>query len=226
MYEAACYAHLTGLPSWAPTWAGERVSESLGWKTSAEGVKTFRATGSARRTINISADGRLLHARSIYLDSIEAITEPCVGDPTSFDSVSGRFKYISYLWDFQHSSCALVKEYSNTVRYPLGGGLANAFWRTIICDMTKDVAGNLTGSAPSGVASSFLAYGDVENFTANTHFTDLGAARRDNPEAPVKLIADTQPFFTAFGPMAKDRRFFVTVDGYIGLVSQRAAKGD
>lgn len=159
LYEAACYAHLTGLPSWAPTWAGERVSESLGWKTSAEGVKTFRATGSARRTINISADGRLLHARSIYLDSIEAITKPCVGDPTSFDSVSGRFKNINYLWDFQHSSCALVKEYSNTVRYPLGGGLANAFWRTIIYDMTKDVAGNLTGPALSGVASSFLAYG-------------------------------------------------------------------
>lgn len=226
LYEAACYAHLTGLPSWAPNWAGERVSESLGWTTGAEGVKTFRATGPTRRTINISADGRLLHVRGIYLDSIEAITEPFVGEPTSFDSVLGRFNSLNRLWDFQHASRALVQEYSNTVRYPPGEGVANAFWRTLICDMTKDVAGNLTRPAPSNVASSFLACGDLEKFMASTHFTELGAARRDNPETLAKLFADTQPFFSAFEPMAQDRRFCVTVDGYMGLVPKTAAKGD
>lgn len=226
LYEAACYTHLTGLPSWAPNWAGERVSESLGWTTSAEGVKTFRATGSARRTLNISADGRLLHVRGIYLDSIEAITEPFVRDATSFDSVSGRFNSLNCLWDFQHSCRALVKEYSNTVRYPPGEGVANAFWRTLICDMTKDVAGNLTRPAPFSVASSFLACGDLEKFTANTHSTDLGAAWRDNPGALEKLFADTQPFLTAFEPMAQDRRFCVTADGYMGLVPKGATKGD
>ena len=46
LYEASCHKYLVGLPSWAPNWA-ERFSENLGWTTSAEGVKTFRATASA-----------------------------------------------------------------------------------------------------------------------------------------------------------------------------------
>ena len=76
LYEAACYPPLEGLPSWAPNWAGNRTLESMGWITGAEGVKTFRATGLARSTLRLSADGRSLHVRGIYLDSIEAITEP------------------------------------------------------------------------------------------------------------------------------------------------------
>ena len=89
--------------------------------------------------------------------------------------------------------------------------------------MTKDVAGNLTRPAPSSVASSFLACAQLEDFTANTHLT---VAMRDNPEAVANLFQETQPFLTAFEPVAKDRRFCVTKNGCMGLVPKRAAEGD
>ena len=100
LYEAGCYSHLTGLPSWAPNWAGDRISESFGWMTSAEGVKTFRATGSARSTININDDGRLLNVRGIFVDIIELIIELLEEDSAALDIVLGCVNSFNFLWDF------------------------------------------------------------------------------------------------------------------------------
>ena len=222
LYEASCHRHLVGLPSWAPNWA-ERVSESIGWTTSAEGVKTFRATDSARRTINMSADGRLLYVRGIHLDIIGAITEPLEEDPASSASLSGRFHALNRLWDFQHASRRLAYKYQDTFRYPPGEALANAFWRTLIFDMTKDLAGNLKRPAPSSFASSFLACAQLKHYTANT---DLNVAMRDDPNTITSLLSESQPFLRALEFTANNGRFCVTRDGHIGVVPKRAAKGD
>ena len=223
LYEAACYPHLEGLPSWAPNWAGDRTAESMGWTTSAEGVKTFRATGSARTTIKISADGRLLHVRGIILDNIQATTEPMEENPAALDFASGRSNSLNCLWDFEHASRVLVYKYKDTLRYPPGEGLTNAFWRTLIRDMTRDVAGNLTRPAPSSFASSFLACAELQDFMTNA---DTEAAMHDDPEAVEKIVAGSQPFIEACEPVVKGTRFCVTQDGYMGLVPTRAAKGD
>lgn len=221
LYEAACYTNLNGLPSWAPNWAGDRVSESLGWTTSAEGVSTFRATDSARSTINISADGRLLHIRGIYLDSIEAITEPLKEDPAALTELGvGRFKRF---WDFLRASCALVDMCRNTLRYPPGQKSDNALWRTLICDMTKDVTGNLKRPAPPSFASSYSACLRLQDFMTNP---DTETAMRNNFKAVERIARESQAFVGAFEPAVKGRRFCVTQDGYMGLVPARATKGD
>ena len=209
LYEASCHKTLVGLPSWAPNWA-ERVSESLGWTTSAEGVKTFRATDSARRTINISADSRLLHVHGIHLDIIEAIIEPLEEDPAASASLLGRLNTLNHLWDFQHASVTLAHKYQDTLRYPPGEGHVTALWRTLIFDMTNDLAGNLKRPAPSSFASSFLAFAQLKHSTVNT---DLH-------------VREIQPFMTALEHTANFGRFCVTRDGYMGLVPKRAAKGD
>ena len=223
LYEAACYPHLDGLPSWAPNWAGDRTSESMGWITGAEGVKTFRATGSARSTINISADGRLLHVRGIILDSIQATTEPMEENPAALDFASGRSNSLNCLWDFEHASRVLVYKHKDTLRYPPGEGLTNAFWRTLVRDITRDSAGNLTRPAPSSFASSFLVCAELQDFMNNA---DTEAAMCDDPEAVEKIITGSQPFIEACEPGVKGTRFCVTQDGYMGLVPTRAAKGD
>ena len=105
LYEAAYCVHLLGLPSWVPNWGAGRALESLGWTTSAQGVNIFRATGSARSTVKVSAaDSRVLHVRGIRLDRTEAITEPSENRGTS-DIVSER---LMYLWSFERASRALV----------------------------------------------------------------------------------------------------------------------
>ena len=223
LYEASCYPHLEGLPSWAPNWAGDRTSESMGWITGAEGLKTFRATGSARSTISISAHGRLLHVRGIILDNIQAITEPMEKPPAALDFVSGRSNSLNCLWDFEHASRVLVYQHKDTLRYPPGEGLTNAFWRTLIRDMTRDVAGNLTRPAPSSLASSFLACAELQDFMTNAN---TEAAIRDDPEAVTKIVTGSQSFIKACEPGVKGTRFCVTQDGYMGLVPTRAAKGD
>ena len=220
LYEASCYSYLNGLPSWAPNWAGDRVSESLGWTTSAQGVKTFRATGSARSTIKISADGRLLHVRGIYVDSIEAITDPPQEVPHTLDFISARFQY---LWNFEWASQALVHKHKKTLRYSPGEGLTNALWRTLICDITKDVTGNLTRPAPSSLATSFLACLELQNIMTNG---DTEAAWRNNRDAVERVVRESQPFIEAFEPLVKGMRFCVTRDGYTGMVPARARSGD
>ena len=214
LYEASCHKYLVGFPSWAPNWT-ERVSENLGWTTSAEGVKTFRATDSARRTINISADGRLLHVRGIHLDIIEALTEPLEEDPASSASLLSRLNKITRLWDFQHASVTLAHKYEDTLRYPPGEGQVNALWRTLIFDMTNDLAGNLKRPAPSSFANSFLAFAQLKN-----------VAIRDDPNPAERRVREIQPFMTALDHTANFGRFCVTRDGYMGVVPKRAAKGD
>ncbi|MCJ1458322.1 hypothetical protein MMC28_008693 [Mycoblastus sanguinarius] len=220
LYEAACYTYLPGLPSWAPNWAGDRALESLGSTTGAEVVTTFRATGSASNTIQISADSRLLHVRGIYLDSIEAINEPLEEDTEGLGLLSGCFKYLR---DFIRASRALVHRYENTLRYPPGQGLENSLWRTLICDMTRDVAGNLARPAPSSFASSYHACLWLLDFATNA---DPEGAMADNYEAIERIVRQSQPFITACEPSSKGRRFCVTRDGYMGLVPARASKGD
>lgn len=223
LYEASCYPHLEGLPSWAPNWAGDRISESMGPVTSAEGVKTFRASGSARSTINISADGRFLHVRGIIVDSIQATTGPMEENPAALDPVLGRSNSLNRLWHFEHASRDLMYKYRDTLRYPPGEGLTNALWRTLIRDMISDVNRNLTRPAPSSIASSFLACTKLQGLMTGT---DIAAAMRDGFEVVEKIVTDSEPFIQACEPVVQGARFCVTRDGYMGLVPTRAAKGD
>ena len=114
-------------------------------------------------------------------------------------------------------------KYKDTLRYPPGEGMTNAFWRTLIRDTVRDVAGNLTRPAPSSFANSFLACAELQEFMINA---DTEAAMRDDPEAVKDTITDSQPFIEACEPGVKGRRFCVTRDGYMGLVPTRAEKGD
>ena len=184
-------------------------------------MNTFRATGTARSTISISADGRVLRVRGIYVDSIEAITKPLKeGDPAALDFASGRG---NYLCDFERTSRGLVYKYKSILRYPPSEGLTNGLWRTLICDMTKDIAGDLTRLAPSSFAGSYLAYLQLQDLMTST---DTEAAMRDDLEAVEKIVREAQAFIGAFEPDIKGRRFCVTQEGYTGLVPTSAAKGD
>ena len=165
----------------------------------------------------------MLHVRGIHLDIIEALTEPLEEDPAASASSLGRFNTLNRLWDFQHASVTLAHKYEDTLRYPPGQGQANALWRTLIFDMTNDLAGNLKRPAPSSFASSFLAFAQFKHFTATT---DLNAATRDDHKRAETRVREMQPFMKALEITANMGRFCVTGDGYMGVVPKRAAKGD
>ena len=156
LYEASCYPHLEGLPSWAPNWDGNRDLESTGWTTAAKGEKSFRASASAKSMVNISADSRLLRIRGVRLDSIYATTEPVRQDlNTSAATLNlGRFKC---LWEFEDANFSLAQEHRDILRYPPDKGLRTALWRTLVCNRTQDVAGNFVRPAPALMEKSYLA---------------------------------------------------------------------
>ena len=146
--------------------------------------------------------------------------EPLKEDRAALDNTLSRF---IDLWDFERASRALVHRYENTLRYPRGQGLINALWRTLICDMNRDVAGDLTRPAPSSFADSYSACLRLQDLMTNA---DIDAATRDDFNAVDKMSRVSQPFVGAFEPAARGRRFCVTQDGYMGLVPTRAAMGD
>ena len=148
------------------------------------------------------------------------MAEPLKRDRAALNNISLR---LMYLWDFERASRALVHIYENTLCYSRGQGLINAFWRTLICDMDKDVAGNLIRPAPSSFADSYSACLRLQDLMTNA---DSDAAMRDDFNAVEKMSRVSQPFVGAFEPAARGRRFCVTQDGYMGLVPTRAAKGD
>ena len=71
-------------PSWAPNWAGDRKSESIGlaeghgWANTEK--QMYRAGGSTSSHITIDPDRRRLHIRGIRICAIEAVSEPFVPD--------------------------------------------------------------------------------------------------------------------------------------------------
>ena len=211
LYEAACYSYLKGLPSWAPNWAGDRPLETLGRTYKSGDEPTFRAAGSAKCRISISPDTRLLYVRAIHVDTIKVVTEPL----KFYDNTSLDMKRFNSLWAFEQASRALVQNNAHNIRYSTADRIENALWRTLVCDVTKNAAGDLTRPAPSSFANSYLAFLRLQDLVTDP-----------NTSIIERTMRESQPFMRAFEPSARGRRFCVTLDGFVGLVPARAQKGD
>ena len=209
LHEAACCPFLEGLPTWAPNWAGERVLRSL-TRCNDNPRSSFAATSPARKQIKVSLDERILHVRSICVDRIEAMTEPLTGDGTSSEPFLARHMDV---WQFCKNSETLLLDHAPDLRYGSAEHIAEAHWRTLVCDMKRDTStqGYLTRPAPSSFGDLYHAF-----------------MRIFEPASEGKSSArpKTFPFFTAVELLAGGKRFCVTKDGYVGLIPLRARRGD
>ena len=105
---------------------------------------------------------------------------------------------------------------SSTALYPTGETLYEAFWRTMLCNMTEGLT-----KPPAEYGTFFESYNKFEAaYCANGHRNSHDMLRER------RWVQQTEIFSMARHRFAPGRRFCITGAGYMGWVTQRVQNGD
>ena len=217
---SACQSYgsnITGLPSWAPdwtidarfrpmrpisSWAGDDGSEM---ERSSENM--FNASGSLSARIHISADLRTMNAQGLLVGQISVLGTHIENDGDNIETpatLQRMFSLFKTWWP--------VAKSHTPDSAPGGERRLDAFWRTIVTDMNH-FCQKATQGEEGAQYRRWMASWDP------TAFEPGDLADGDGVQTMVDFVA-------SFQQATRNRRFFVTEAGHMGLGPRLTEPGD
>lgn len=211
---SACQSYgsdVTGLPSWAPDWIIEArfrpIRPLCSW-TGDDRSDAFNASGSLPARVDISADLRTMTAQGLPVGKIAVLGTHIENDGDTTETPVTPERMFTLFQDWW----PLAKTHTPASTTD-GERRADAFWRTIITDMNT-FAKKATRSVEGAQFRLWMASSSSASFEPE----DLVLEN----EAPQSITA----FIATFQQATRNRRFFITEEGRMGLGPRLIEPGD
>jgi hypothetical protein len=199
------------LPSWVPEWHTHPQDEPTSLGTIYKQFQ-FKAAGDTVPNITSSND-KVLNIDGVIIDTVRSISST-VRFEILLPSPRGKEKEMkahisSWLEEVEHLIAALHhdRNHTSTLRYPWKNcSWAEALWRTLV----------LNAPAPAELEDCYHLWRQVMTPEA----PGSGVTNFDSPKQKINI------FDSIFTTTTKNRKFFTTDRGYIGLTSRGTLPGD
>lgn len=211
---SACQSYgsgVSGLPSWAPDWSIEarfRPMRPLCSWTGDDQSGVFNASRSLPARVDIAADLRTMRVQGLPIGKVAVLGTHIENDGDTTETPVTLKRMFTLFQDWW----PLAKTHTPALTAD-GERRADAFWRTIITDMNT-FAQKATRSVEGAQFRLWMTLSSAASFEPEDLI--LG------DEAPPQFMA----FIATFQQATRNRRFFITEDGHMGLGPRLIEPGD
>lgn len=200
---------LTDLPSWAPDWSiyeRYRPTRPISSWTADGQSDIFNASGSFPARVDISADLRTIRAQGLRVGKISAFGTHLGNDGDTEETPDTQKRMFTLFQTWWRLARIRTPDFT-----PSGERRFDTFWRTIITNINS-FCQKATQSEEGAEFRSWMAV----QFTAFEP-EDLVAG---------SLVQENLSFVASFQQATRNRRFFVTEEGHMGLGPRWTKPGD
>ena len=209
---SACQSYgsdVRGLPSWAPDWSIDarfRPTRSISSWVADDRSGIFHASGSFPARVEISADLRTMSAQGLLVGKIAVLGTHLENDGDTEETLATQERMFTLFKEWWPLAQTNTPESTSS-----GERRANAFWRTIVTDMDS-FSQKATQSVEGAQFRSWMALPSTA-FEPEDLVAESG-------------VQENLSFVASFQQATRNRRFFITEEGQLGLGPRLIEPGD